>query len=111
MTPCIVICHFALPIPDEQSLIDIARRSAAKFRRLGDRGLISKDYVRGRDGAGGVYVWKSRAAAEAWFTEEKLQEYTATFGVRPTLTWYDAHLTVDNEAGQTRVNGEAIAED
>ena len=56
-------------------------------------------------------MWESRAAAEAWFTEEKLQEYTATFGVRPTLTWYDAHLTVDNEAGQTRVNGEAIAED
>ena len=110
MSPCIVICHFRLPVPSAEQFIEIAKRSAPKFRKLGAQGLISKDYVRGDDGAGGVYVWESRAAAEAWFTEEKLVEYTATFGVRPTLTWYDANLTVDNKAGQTRVNGEPIAE-
>lgn len=110
MAPCIVVCHFALPVPTAQAFIDIAKRSAPKFRKLGERGLISKDYVLAKDGAGGVYVWQSRAAAEAWFTEDKLAEYTTTFGVRPTLTWLDAHLTVDNKAGQTRVDGAAIAE-
>lgn len=55
-------------------------------------------------------MWESRAAAEAWFTEDRLQQYTATFGARPTLTWYDAPLTVDNKAGQTRVNGSPIPE-
>ena len=110
MAPCIVICHFALPVPDEARFIEIAKKSAAMFRQLGERGLISKDYVRGIDGAGGVYVWQSRAAAEAWFTEDKLKEYTQIFGARPTLTWYDAHLTVDNLTGQTRVNGQPIAQ-
>lgn len=110
MAPCIVICHFAVPVPSEEAFIEIAKGSASKFRKLGERGLISKDYVRGNDGAGGVYLWESRAAAEAWFTEQKLQEYTRTFGARPTLTWYDTHLTVDNKAGQTRVNGKPIAE-
>ncbi|MCC6765760.1 MAG: hypothetical protein IT293_13975 [Deltaproteobacteria bacterium] len=110
MAPCIVICHFTVPVPDGEAFIAIAKGSAPKFRKMGERGLISKDYVRGKDGAGGIYVWESRAAAEAWFTESKLQEYTQTFGVRPTLTWYDAHLTVDNKAGQTRVDGQPIAE-
>ena len=56
MVPCIVVCHFQLPVPTEAQFIDIARRSAPMFRQLGERGLISKDYVRGEGGAGGVYV-------------------------------------------------------
>ena len=66
MAPCIVICHFPLPAPSEEQLIEIAKKSASKFRQLGGRGLISKDYVRNEHGAGGVYVWESRAAAQAW---------------------------------------------
>ena len=62
MAPCIVICHFPLPAPSEEQLIEIAKKSAPKFRQLGGRGLISKDYVRNEHGAGGVYVWDSRAA-------------------------------------------------
>ena len=110
MAPCIVICHFALPVPTEEQFIEIAKKSAPMFRKLGNIGLISKDYVRNEHGAGGVYVWQSRAAAEAWCTEDKLTEDTRIFGARPTLTWYDANLTVDNKAGQTRVNGQPIAE-
>ena len=110
MAPCIVLCHFALPAPTEEQFIQIAKQSAPKFRKLGSIGLISKDYVRNEHGAGGLYMWESRAAAEAWFTEAKLQEYTTMFGARPTLTWYEANLTVDNKAGQTRVNGQPVAE-
>jgi len=45
------------------------------------------------------------AAAEAWFTEARIAELTQRFGVRPRLTWYDTHVTVDNLRGETRVNG------
>lgn len=110
MHPCIVICHFPLPTPSGDQLTAIARKSAPRFRQLGPQGLISKDYVRNEQGAGGVYVWESRAAADAWFTEDKLKEYTTIFGARPTLTWYESNLTVDNQAGQTRVDGKPIAE-
>ena len=47
-------------------------------------------------------------SAEAWFTEARIADLTARFGVRPRLTWYDTYVTVDNLKGETRVNGEAI---
>lgn len=109
MATCIVICHFEIPVPSEELLIQVARQSAPKFRKLGSQGLISKDYVRGEHGAAGIYVWESREAAKAWFTDQKLDEYTASFGARPTLTWFDSHLTVDNKVGETRINGKAVA--
>lgn len=107
---CIVICHFSLPVPSDEKFVAAARKSAPKFRELGPHGLISKDYIHDDKGVGGVYVWESRAAAQAWFTEEKLVEYTKTFGVRPVLSWFDSLLTVDNKAGETRVAGVAIAQ-
>ena len=51
---------------------------------------------------------KAVKSAEAWFTEERVAELTKRFGVRPRLTWYDTHVTVDNLKGETRVNGKAI---
>ena len=59
-------------------------------------------------GTGGVYLWESRQAAEAWFTEAKIAELTDRFGARPRLTWYDTHVTVDNVKGETRVNRSAL---
>jgi hypothetical protein len=72
--------------------------------------LIRKDYLNGETGTGGVYLWDSRESAEAWFTEERVSELTRRFGVRPRLTWYDTHVTVDNLKDETRVNGKAIEE-
>ena len=59
-------------------------------------------------GAGGVYLWENRAAAEAWFTAERVEILTENFGAKPTLTWYDTHVTVDNLTHETRVNGLAV---
>ena len=39
-----------------------------------------------------------------------MADLTQRFGVRPRLTWYDTHVTVDNLANETRVNGKALAE-
>ena len=39
-----------------------------------------------------------------------MSELTRRFGVRPRLTWYDTHVTVDNLKDETRVNGKAIEE-
>ncbi|WP_338821523.1 monooxygenase [Bradyrhizobium septentrionale] len=82
--------------------------SAPIYRNLATTGLIRKDYLNGETGTGGVYLWESRAAAEAWFTEAKLAELTERFGARPRLTWYDTHVTVDNLKGETRVNQSAL---
>ncbi|WP_431014642.1 monooxygenase [Bradyrhizobium pachyrhizi] len=78
------------------------------YRKLATKGLIRKDYLNGEAGTGGVYLWESREAAEAWFTEAKIAELTERFGARPRLTWYDTHVTVDNLTGETRVNQTAL---
>ena len=52
--------------------------------------------MRNEHGAGGLYVWESRAAAEAWFTEAKLQEYTTLFGARPTIALVRCPIAIES---------------
>jgi hypothetical protein len=108
MTQCIVIVQFDLPKRTEEQAIKGGTGTAPIYRNLSTKGLIRKDYLNGDIGTGGVYLWENRQAAEAWFTEAKIAELTDRFGVRPRLTWYDTHVTVDNVKGETRVNRSAL---
>jgi hypothetical protein len=110
MANCIVVVQFDLPKRTEDQAIKGGTGTAPIYRDLGTKGLIRKDYLNGESGTGGVYLWESRQAAEAWYTEERLADLTKRFGVRPRLTWYDTHVTVDNVKNETRVNGTALAE-
>ena len=110
MANCIVVVQFDLPMRTEEQAIKGGTGTAPTYRDLGPKGLIRKDYLNGETGTGGVYLWESRQAAEAWYTEERLADLTKRFGVRPRLTWYDTHVTVDNLKNETRVNGKAFAE-
>jgi len=105
MANCIVVVQFDLPKRTQDQAIAGGTGSAPIYRGLAGQGLIRKDYLNGEAGTGGVYLWESRADAEAWFTEARIAELTQRFGVRPRLTWYDTHVTVDNVRGETRVNG------
>jgi hypothetical protein len=91
---------FALPSPI--SLAEATRRfesSAPKYQHLA--GLVRKYYVRSEDGrsAGGVYLWESRAAAEAVYSGEWRQRVEQLYGAPPTITWFDTPVVVDNLAG------------
>jgi hypothetical protein len=108
MANCVVVVQFDLPKRTEEQAVKGGTSSAPIYRRLANKGLIRKDYLNGDSGTGGVYLCDSRQSAEAWFTEERVAELTERFGVRPRLTWYDTHVTVDNLKDETRVNGDAI---
>ncbi len=108
MANCIVVVQFDLPKRTEEQAVKGGASTAPIYRGLARRGLIRKDYLNGESGTGGVYLWDSRKSAEAWFTEERIAELTSRFGVRPRLTWYDTHVTVDNLKDETRVNGNVI---
>jgi hypothetical protein len=110
MGNCIVVVQFDLPKRTEEQAVKGATSTAPIYRGLAEMGLIRKDYLNGDAGTGGVYLWDTRALAEAWFTEDRIADLTRRFGVRPRLTWYDTHVTVDNLAGETRVNGKTLAE-
>ena len=108
MANCIVVVQFDLPKRSAEQAVKGGMASAPTYRDLGKKGLIRKDYLNGDTGAGGVYLWDSRASAEAWFTEDRIAWLTERFGVRPRLTWYDTHVTVDNLKGETRVDGKPL---
>jgi hypothetical protein len=110
MSNCIVIVQFDLPKRTQEQAIKSGTASAPIYRNLATKGLIRKDYINGDAGTGGVYLWETRKAAEAWFTQERIAELTQRFGARPRLTWYDTHVTVDNVNGETRVDGKALVE-
>jgi hypothetical protein len=108
MVNCIVVVQFDLPMRSVQQAVKGGTSTAPIYRDLGQKGLIRKDYLNGETGTGGVYLWDNRESAEAWFTEERVADLASRFGVRPRLTWYDTHVTVDNVKGETRVNGSSI---
>jgi len=110
MGNCIVVVQFDLPKRTEEQAVKGATSTAPIYRDLAAKGLIRKDYLNGDAGTGGVYLWQTRASAEAWFTEDRLVELTRRFGVRPKLTWYDTYVTVDNLKSETRVNGKTLAD-
>ena len=110
MGNCIVEVQFDLSKRTEEQAVKSATSTAPIYRGLAAKGLIRKDYLNGDVGTGGVYLWETRALAEAWFTEDRIVDLTRRFGVRPRLTWYDTYVTVDNLKGETRVNGKAIEE-
>ena len=97
------LVQFRLPQPI--SLEEATRRfesSAPKYRNL--PGLIRKYYLRAEDGhtAGGVYLWESRAAAEATYSTEWREHVAKLFGGAPEITWFDTPVIVDNAAPASR---------
>ena len=93
------VVQFRLPQPI--SLEEATRHfesSVPKYCNL--PGLIRKYYLRAEDGrtAGGVYLWESRAAAEATYSTEWREHVAKLFGGAPEITWFDTPVIVDNAA-------------
>ena len=80
-----------------------AEKSVPTYTALAAKGLLRKYYLNGEAGGGGVYLWKTEADARAWYTPEWEKRMEAAFGARPTVTYYDSHVVVDNEAGRVRI--------
>ena len=75
MGNCIVIVQFDLPKRTEEQAVKGGTASAPIYRNLAAKGLIRKDYLNGDAGTGGVYLWDSRASAEAWYTQARIAEF------------------------------------
>jgi heme-degrading monooxygenase HmoA len=100
-TPMITaVVQFALPKP--LSLEEAARTfesTAPKYKNL--PGLIRKYYLLSEDGrrAAGVYLWETKAAAQAVYTGEWQARVEQVYGSKPEIAWFDTPVIVDNLAG------------
>ena len=90
----IVISTFAIPNHVSRAeLVEKFGQSAPIYRDL--EGLISKHYLLGdgHETAGGVYVFSSKADADAWFTPEKIAWAEDRFG-QVTLQHFDVPINL-----------------
>lgn len=64
----------------------------------GRDGLHAKAYIYAEDGAdlGGFYLWESREAAEAVYTEEWKAKASALYGTPPVIRYFEVPVFVDN---------------
>ena len=99
----IAVVQIPMTKRSREDAIAAASASAPTYRALAEKGLLRKDYLNGESGGGGVYYWTSREAAEAWYDDKWWVMMEQRFGAKPTLTFYETYVTVDNVAGETRV--------
>ena len=93
-----IIAHVRFPVPAtnraefEQKL----HASIVKYEKLD--GLIRKYYIMTEDGktAGGIYLWETKAKAQAWYTDEWAKNMTAAWGQAPMLEYLDCPIVVDS---------------
>ena len=97
----IAITSFKLrePITREQAR-SIFLSTAPTYR--GVPGLLKKHYLLSEDGAtaGGVYLWNSKADAQALYTESWRAFVRGKYGTDPIVTYFDSPVLVDNVAEQ-----------
>jgi hypothetical protein len=67
-------------------------------RYLNKAGLIRKHYfvTESGDRSGGIYLWKSKADAEACYTPEWTAMVTKKYGKAPEILYLEVPVTVDN---------------
>jgi hypothetical protein len=92
------IVHFKLPPDiDARKAAELFRSSAPKYRNL--KGLIRKYYLYDADQrlGGGVYLWKTRADAEAVYTPQWQAAIAERYGAPPDIRYFETSVVVDNE--------------
>jgi len=92
-----VICQFGLSsqyTPERARAV--FKESTEKF--IGMPGLIRKYFLLAEDGrsAASVYLWESRRPAEAFFTEQWKDFMVGKYGFRPTVSYYECPVVIDN---------------
>ena len=84
--------------------IDLAA-CAAHFRAIAPDfrdvpGLIRKEFIYAEDGrAGGVYLWQTWEAAEAFYTGPWLDGIRQRYGMDPQIKFFETACITDNATG------------
>ena len=95
------IVNFTLPAEiDAKKAAELFKGSAPKYR--GMKGLVRKYYLFDAEKriGGGVYLWKSRADAEAVYTPQWQAYIADRYGQLPDIRYFETAVIVDNASGQ-----------
>jgi hypothetical protein len=95
------VVQFKLPEPLSRSKArEVFSSTAPRYQEVA--GLIRKYYLLSDDGqtAGGVYLWKSREDAERLYNDEWKNFILDKYGSKPSVTYFDSPVVVDNLIGE-----------
>jgi hypothetical protein len=93
------IVRFPLPTAvTAEQYREMCRHAAPDFRT--PAGLLSKQFLLAEDGrgGGGVYLWETREAAEAFYAAGFGARIRELFGVEPQITYFETPVVVVNRA-------------
>lgn len=98
-----IVAIVTFKLPKRWSVAEAAavfESTAPKY--LGKPGLRRKHYyvAEGGDRAGGIYLWESKAAAEACYTSEWKAMVTDKYGAPPEIVYATVPVSVDNLANR-----------
>jgi hypothetical protein len=100
------IVQFKLPEPvSREKARELFSGTAPKYRKVD--GLIRKYYILSKDGstAGGVYLWGSQEDAESLYTDEWKEFIYDKYGAKPSITYFESPVVVDNAIGEIVTDG------
>lgn len=94
-----IVAIVTFRLPKRWTVDDAAavfKSTAPKY--LGKPGLVRKHYyvTEAGDRAGGIYLWKSKADAEACYTADWKAMVTAKYGAAPEILYASVPVSVDN---------------
>jgi succinyl-CoA synthetase beta subunit len=94
----------AIPVPagmPRAQLVQLFDQSQPQYRAI--PGLIRKYYTIGDDGkAGGIYLWASRAAAEAWYSEAWRAAALKRWGKPAEVSYFEVPIVLDGTNAGTK---------
>lgn len=93
--PVAVVVTVPLPAGAPRSVIEAGiQRSVPQYRQV--PGLLRKYFTIGDTSFGGVYLFTTRAAAEAWFNAAWHSRIVATYGHDGETVYFDVPVVLDN---------------
>jgi hypothetical protein len=82
-----------------ERIVAAMQSTVPQYQRL--PGLERKYFTLSDDGKfGGVYLFHSRGEAQAWFSDAWKAKSLATYGVSPTVTYFDAPIVIEGPAAK-----------
>ena len=95
--PVAVVVTVPLPAGAPRSVIEAGiQRAIPQYRQV--PGLLRKYFTIGDTSFGGVYLFTTRAAAEAWFNAAWHSRIIATYGHDGETAYFDVPVVLDNAA-------------
>ena len=96
MTQTIAVVTYRLPDgTDREAALQMFRDSIPRY--MATEGLLRKNVIYQEGVGGGVYLWESREAAEAAYSDVLKAYMTEKYNHSPKLVFYEAPITMDRQ--------------